>query len=217
MLSLFRKSKFQTEETWNEAKFEYEDAIARCYKWKTVGLAICGFRKFCAFNFMQSRLEGVRRPFVDSFTDCSLKLWGVVHEESQTSRHVRCEVDIVPTTRMEEFAGIFYLTHLLADEKTHSLANDKQLPEDRVIQLRVILDDPTSMLKTTLIDSLRDAALSGLRFTHIEFECLETTSEECEKALADMRSLGYASRRRIIAVKMWPKLELQNAPKWARD
>jgi hypothetical protein len=141
----------------------------------------------------------------------------LVHEESQTSKHVRCEVDIVPTTSFEEFAGIFYLTHLLADEKTHPLANDRVLPEDRAIELRVILHDPTSMLKTTLIESLRDAALSGLRFMHIELECLETTSEECEKALADMRSLGYASRRRIIAVKMWPKLELQNAPKWARD
>ena len=39
MFSFFRKSRFQTEETWNEAKFEYEEAILRCYKWRGVTLA----------------------------------------------------------------------------------------------------------------------------------------------------------------------------------
>jgi hypothetical protein len=215
MFSFFRRSQVKLKEPWNKAKCEYEEAILRCYKWETVGLAICGFRKFSAFNFIR-RLEGERKPFVDSFPDCSLKLWGVVHEESQTSRHVRCEVDIVHTTRAEEFAGIFYLTHLLADEKTHPLANDKKRPEDRAMELKVILHDPTSMLKATLIDSLRDAALSGFRFMHIALECPETSSEDCDKALADMPTLDYAPHRQILTVKMWPKIELQNAPKWAR-
>jgi hypothetical protein len=206
MFLITRKSRAQPKKSWNQVKYEYETAIERCYKSKSVGLAVCGFRKFSAFNFIDSPVvERKRKPFVDS----GFKLWGVVHEESQTSRHVRCEVDIVPASSCEEYVGVLLLTHLLADE-------EKKLPEDRALMLQVSLYDSTSMLKTTLIDSLRDAALSGLRFIHIGLECPECTDEQSEKALSDMRTLGYASSRQILAVKMWPKLELQNAPKWAR-
>jgi hypothetical protein len=96
------------------------------------------------------------------------------------------------------------------------MAGDQTPFEDQALQLEVTLYDPTSMLKTTLIDSLRDAALSGLRFMHMGLECPESTDEQSEKALSDMRARGYAPVRQILAVKMWPKLELQNAPKWAQ-
>jgi hypothetical protein len=205
MFSFFRKSRFQTEETWNEAKFEYEEAILRCYKWRGVTLALCGFGRFSAFNFIDSPLVERKR---EAFVDSDFKLWGVVHEESRTSRHVRCEVDIVPTTNFEEPLGVLSLTHLLTEEKKPH--------EARAMHLHVNLHDHTSMLRTTLIDGLRDAALSGLRFMHIALECPEPTTEQCEKAVADMRSLDYATHRQILSVKMWPKLELQNAPGWAR-
>jgi hypothetical protein len=97
-----------------------------------------------------------------------------------------------------------------------SMVNDKTRREEQPLELSVTLRDPTSMLKESLIDGLRDAALSGFRFMHVELECVETTSEELEKAMSDMRERGYATMRNIRAVKMWPKIELQNAPAWAR-
>jgi hypothetical protein len=199
-----RKSRAQPKESWNRVKFEYEAAIERCYKWKSVRLAVCGFRRFSAFNFIQSQLEGERKAFIDS----DFQLWGVVHEESSPSKHIQCRVNIFPTTVFEDSIGWFVLEE--------GLSGDKTPPENRALQLEVTLLDPTSMLNTTLIDSLRDAALSGFQFIHVGLECPESTSEQSEKALSDMRTQGYASRRQILAIKTWPKLELQNAPKWAR-
>jgi hypothetical protein len=204
MFFFTRKSRAQPKKLWNRAKFEYEEAIERCYKWKSVGLAVCGFRRFSAFNFIQSQLEGERKAFIDA----DFQLWGVVHEKSSSSKHVQCEVKIYPTTVVEDSIGWFVLAE--------GLSGDKTPPENRAMQLNVTLLDPTSMLKTTLIDGLRDAALSSFRFMHIGLECPESTKEQSEKALSDMRAQGYASSRQILSVKMWPKLELQNAPKWAR-
>jgi hypothetical protein len=208
MFPFNRKSGAQPREPWNQARADYEEAVQRCYKWKTVTLALSGFQKFLAFNFTYGR-EDERKPVIED----DFQFWGVVHELDQLSKHVRCEVKILPAAKpapvLADHIGSFVLTHF-------SMPRDKTPCEDQPLLLDVTLHDATSMWKTSLIDALRDAALSGFRFMRIELQCPESTNEECERALAEMRAQGYAYSRNILAVKMWPKIELQNAPKWSR-
>lgn len=205
MLFFSRKSKVRPKEAWDQEKYEYEDAIRRCYQWKRVTLALCGFQKFLAFN-LNYHAESERTPFVET----DLKFRGVVHEQGQFEKHVLCEVEVLPANISEDNIGGFHLTHL-------SMPNDKRRCEEQPLELGVSLSDPTSMLKATLIDGLRDAALSGFRFMHVELECKESTNQELEKALSDMRERGYAAHRDVLSAKMWPKIELQHAPAWARQ
>lgn len=199
-----RKSGARSKDMWDQAKYDYQEAVQRCYKWKGVTLALCGFRKFVAFNF-ECGLKKERRPLVEDDWQC----WGVVHEREEDAKHVRCEVKIFPGPGPDHYIGWFALTHF-------SCPKDKTPREKQALQLDVTLRDPTGILKTSLIDGLRDAALSGFRFMHIGLECLESTDEELEKALSDIRAQGYACSRNILAIKMWPKIELENSPKWAR-
>jgi hypothetical protein len=206
MFFLKTKSGVQSAGSWDQAKSEYEGAIQRCYKWKIVPLALCGFQKFSAFNF-KYRDEDPREPYIES----DLKFYGVVHERSKFERHVQCEVEILNAPTTDDAIGYLALTH------TSSGAHeDKSRPEEKNLELEVSLRDPGSTLKTSLIEGLRDAALSGLRFMRIELVCAEPTSEELDKAITDMREKGYGPRRDILAVKMWPSIELENSPQWAR-
>ncbi len=205
MFFFSRKSKDLPKAAWDQAKYEYEAAIQRCYQRKHVTLALCSFQKFLAFSF-QYPAASERKPFVE--TDFIFR--GVVHERGQFETHVRCEVEILPDATPEDHIGEFVLSNLLMD-------NDKARREQRFLELKVRLSDPTSMLKSSLIGGLRDAASSGLRFMHIELECQESTKEEVEKALSDMREQGYAATRDVLGLKMWPKIELQEAPAWARQ
>lgn len=204
MFPFNRKDRTQSKKVWNQVKSEYEEAIRRCYKWNTVTLALCGFQRFLAFNFKHGFAKE-RSPFVED----DFRFWGVVHEQDQFSKHVRCEIKIEPEASGDDHVGWFVLTHI-------NVPGDRTPCEEQAVQLEVTLHDPTSMLKASLIDGLRDAALSGFRFMHIRFECPESTNEEFEQALSDMRAKGYSPTRKILAVKMGPKIELQNAPKWSR-
>jgi hypothetical protein len=156
MFPFNRKSAAQAKEASSQTKYEYEDAVRRCYEWKAVTLALCGFQKFRAFNFVESSLQSERKPFVED----DYRFWGVVHEGDQFSKHVRCEVQIQPEAdpgaAVGKYIGWFVLTHI-------SMLRDKTLREEQTLLLNVTLRDPTSMLKTSLIDGLRDAALSGFR------------------------------------------------------
>ena len=190
---------------WDQAKYEYEAGIQRCYQWKRVTLALCSFENFLAFNFKYSS-ESERKPFVE--TDFIFR--GVVHEEGQFETHVRCAVKILPASIPQDYIGEFALGHV-------GMGNDKTRAEERSLELAVTLSDPTSMLKSSLIGGLRDAALSGFRFIHVALECQEPTKQELEKALSDMREKGYTAKRNILSVMMWPKIELQHAPAWARQ
>jgi hypothetical protein len=157
-----------------------------------------------AFNF-ESLSEGKRKPFVE--TDLTFR--GVVHARGEFETHVPCEVEVRPASISGDYIGGFVLTHI-------SMPNDKKRREEQSLELSVTLHDSTSMLKASLIDGLRDAALSGFQFMHVELECQEPTSQELEKALSDMRERGYAESRGILSVRMRPKIELQHAPAWAR-
>ena len=204
MFPFNRKSGNQRKGAWDQAKYDYEEAVQRCYRWRGVALALCEFRKFVAFNF-EYGLKKERQ----SFREDDWQFSGVVHEQGQDAKHVRCEVKIVPGSDADGYIGWFVLTHI-------GLPGDKTPREQQALLLDVTLRDPTSVLKTSLIDGLRDAALSGFRFVHIDLECPESTNEEFEKALSDIRAQGYACSRNILAIKMWPKIELENSPKWAR-
>ena len=92
----------------------------------------------------------------------------------------------------------------------------KRRREEQPFVVEVKIFDPTEILTATLIDALRDAALSGFRFIEVGLECHKTSKEDLDKAFSDMRNQGYAAPRNILSVRVWRKLELQNSPSWAR-
>ena len=206
MFFLKRRSKTPSTGVWDQAKSEYEEAIQRCYKWKSVPLALCGFQKFSAFNY-KYRDEDARKPYIEDES----KFYGVVHEKYRAVKHVRCEVEVMSASVIDDSMGHFVLTHTFSGTN-----EDKTRPEEQNLELEVSLWHPDSILKASLIDGLRNAALSGLRFMHIELICAELTDEQLERAITDMREKGYGPRRDVLAVKMWPKIELENSPQWAR-
>lgn len=199
-----RKSKALAKNAWDQAKYDYEEAIERCYRWQSVTLALCSFEKFLAFNFKYVS-ESERKPFVET----DIRFRGVVHQLGQFEKHVLCEVEVLPARISEDYIGEFWLEHTGG-------VNDKTRREEQSLELSVTLGDPTSMLKAALIDGLRDHALSRSRFMHIELECKESMNQGLEKALSDMRERGYAAKRDILSVKMRPKIELPHTPAWAR-
>ncbi len=200
-----RKFMTRPKPAWDQEKYEYEDTIRLCYQWKTVTLALCSFQKFQCFNSKYSS-EIDHKPFFES----DRKFRGVVHEKGQFKTHVACEVEVLTEGLPKDYIGEFVLAHI-------SQTSNTIRREEQPLELSVTLLDSTAKLTESLIDGLRDAALSRFRFMHIELECLEPTAEELEKALSDMRERGYAATRNILSVKMWPKIELENAPSWARQ
>ena len=198
-----RKSKELSKNQWDQTKFEYENAIERCYKWEKVSLSLCSFEKFVAFN-LHDVFSGERKPFLEK----NYEFHGVVYEQGQSQRHVPCVVEVQPENKHKDYIGEFVLTHTILDKKRRR--------EEQPLVLQATFFDPTARLTAALIDALRDAALSGFRFIEIGLECQETTKEVLDKAFSDMRGQGFAATRNILSVKMWPKIELQNSPSWAR-
>ncbi len=72
-----------------------------------------------------------------------------------------------------------------------------------------------SLYRAALLDNLRDAALSAAQFVHMGVGLLPPQGGG-DGAMADMHEKGYGPRREITELKMWPRIELPQAPEWAR-
>jgi hypothetical protein len=51
----------------------------------------------------------------------------------------------------------------------------------------------------------------------VGLECQKGGDEDVAAAMSKMLEQGYAPMRKIMGLKMWPKLELENSPPWARE
>jgi hypothetical protein len=205
MFPFSRKSVTQPKKSWDQAKSDYEKAILRCYKRKKITLALCGFQKFQAFNFKPS-YEVEHIPFHEA----DARFYGVVHERGPHQKLIKCNVTIDSEQKSDKHIGGFNMSHII-------IPKDETRIEEQTLNLDVILNGQNSILLQSLINGLRDAALSGHRFMHIELECSESKDEECDKVISDMRTRGFASTRNVLWVKMWPSIQLQNAPEWSLE
>jgi hypothetical protein len=200
----FRKRKAEEEQKWKI--YQYKQVIERCYRWETVGLALCSSTKFVGFNFHYD-IEAPKEECTPILED-TFQMHGVVHEFGSHELHISCEVEIYNSERADTLG---WLALTFADLET-----DKN-EEERSLFLQVKLFDFTLKLRSYLFEGLRDAALSGFRFMHVGLGCDKPTEQDVTIAMSKMCEHGYGPTREIRQIKMWPKVELQNSPQWARQ
>ena len=77
--------------------------------------------------------------------------------------------------------------------------------------LDVKIYDPEKKYRYVTYDAMRDAAISGNRFFHLEIEtdCVDET-----EAIRSMGEKGYGPQLRIHHLRMFPEIILPNAPTW---
>jgi hypothetical protein len=74
-VTLFFKRKKTETPPFDEAKFQYERVIKRCYASESVALALCSFKHFTGFNWEHGVLERRRADLVND----SFEIAGVIH------------------------------------------------------------------------------------------------------------------------------------------
>jgi len=88
------------------------------------------------------------------------------------------------------------------------------------LRVDVLIRDPSRACRTTLHSALRDAAISGFQFCHVTLRFVpepQPTLEQIMQSMQEEKPLGGAGpRRRISGLMLSPKIDLANAPKWAR-
>jgi hypothetical protein len=209
------------ERTQSQRDYEYKNAVERCYRWHTVVLALCSSHKFVGFNVdYDAELSGQSR-----FDESAFKMYGVVHEHGAHEGHVPCEIEISETEASHDTIGILALTTTtlvargwLAPWLGKPIDHGKPITEEELDLCLGVRLHITRQLRLCLFDSLRDAALSGYGFMHIQLGCQppEPTEEDVRMALSKIRECATGPTRTIVNLKMWPQLELQNSPTWAR-
>jgi hypothetical protein len=201
---LNRKAKAEFHST--QQKDEYKNVFLRCYGLQQVILALCSSQKFIGYNFDYGSQIHETRPFVED----SFQMHGVLHEFSEGERHVPCEVEIYESEGGDETIGSLVMT-------TTNVGRDETRIKEENLDLVVLVKlYVTSQLRLQLFDGIRDAALSGSSFMHVELGCQKPTDEDVNIAMSEMREHRYGPVRKIRQLKMWPKIELRNSPKWAR-
>jgi hypothetical protein len=204
-MTLFLKRNKTETPPFDEAKSQYEWVIKSCYNFKSVTVALCSFKHFTGFNLERS----FERQHVDLVNDY-FKIGGVIHEFGPRESDVRCSGDVSDSADPDGHVGGLTLTHMKTNEP-------KTRHEEQELELHFWLCDPTGKYQTALQSKLRDTALSGYQFTHVELVCEPPTPESLADAMAKMRESGCGPDRKIVSLKMWPSIELPNAPTWARS
>jgi hypothetical protein len=116
------------------------------------------------------------------------------------------------TERVDDRVGYLVLTTTNWEALKNGRIKEEKLDLFLHVQLLV-----TAQFRLCLFDGLRDAALSGFRFMHLGLGCTKSTDEDVTTAMAKIREEGSGPTRDILQLKMWPKVELQNSPAWARQ
>jgi hypothetical protein len=193
-------------ELYDQAKSDYEEALTRCYGYENLTLALCSFSRFMGFN-----PEDFPTPQDTQWTSEQGEFGGVVHEPPGCNRHIRCDLQLGRQRRAGDL-GHFVLTHVNSVNTT----NKPIRREEQELYLQAALYDDPPVFHDALLHNLRDAAISGFRFIHLELLCTKPSDRDVASAAAMVRERGYGPHRRILHLKMWPQVELGNAPAWAR-
>jgi hypothetical protein len=191
---------------FDEARAHYGKDITRCYGAPALELALCGMEHFLGFNLAAQPGEQPTEVVRDRYV-----AHGVVHEPFANYRHLACRLHFSDERGDDGFIGHFYLTRKRAQE----FEPDVIRVEDAELEVIGSIKDANATYRSALIDCMRDAALSGFQFIHMEVGCAPP-ADSYETIMSQMGERGYASSRRITGLKMWPKIELVKAPPWAR-
>jgi hypothetical protein len=83
---------------------------------------------------------------------------------------------------------------------------------NRQLHLEVVLHGNGTELLALLRDALRDAAISGNQFMHLQVDFEEVAADD---AVASFRDTGKAPQLNVTSVMCWPTITLPKAPPWA--
>jgi hypothetical protein len=200
------------EPPFDEAKWAYERDIRRCYGEPFVTLALCWVSHPVQFRRRGRTEDDAGAIFPGSEMGGILTQYGA-------DRVLPCYVTFQKSDGDDGSIGQLTLFRV---SLSHGFTKKKELrPEEQSLVLHVVLYDAAAKYREALDRSLRDAALSGLRFIHVVVGCDNLTEENLALAISDMRESDMRERkkgptRRILELKVWQNLELQNSPISAR-
>jgi hypothetical protein len=196
----------------------YELAVNRCYPRppdeKRPKLELEFFRLSCCNRFNSKKVltfSGER----DYLRECSFQLYGIVGGWIGESAQVPVQLEVVPQVPRagEVEIGGYSLTH----RGFTATEGDKLKACKRPMQLDITLYDPEKLYESALRDAMRDAAISGQRFLHVELRELTIDPEETKSPLDLMIERGYGPYCGFKEVALWPEITLRNAPSWATN
>jgi hypothetical protein len=183
---------------WDQKKSDYESAIRTVYTYERITLALARIKYFVGYNVSLGPGERV----LESPSD--FQLAGVVHENWSTEFHVPCDLEFYDADVRDGVMGRCVLTHCDTPKKGERI-------EERPMMLDVKIYDPGKKYRYIAYDAMRDAAISGNRFFHIE---IKTDCVDEAEAVRTMREKGYGPELRIFHLRMFPEIILPNAPTW---
>jgi len=150
----------------------------------------------------------------DCLRECGFQLDGFVTGCVGETRQVPVQLQVEPAPRDEgEEIGGYGLTHVGSNYSW----GDKLKACERPILLKITLYDPQKLYAPALRDAMRDAAISGKTFLHVELRELTIDPEETKSPLDLMIERGYGPHCAFKEFALWPEITLQNAPSWATN
>jgi hypothetical protein len=189
--------------TWDQKKADFESVIRRVYTYERIRLALARMKYFVGYN-VQVRSDAAGSDIVlESPSDFQLS--GVLHEIGPGGQpHVHCDLEFVDAEANDGIIGWCVLT-------AYGTPKNGERIEERPMMLDVKIYDPEKKYRYILYDAMRDAALSGNRFFHVEVktDCVDET-----EAIRSMSEKGYGPQLRIRHLRMFPEIILPNAPIW---
>jgi hypothetical protein len=182
---------------WDQKKVDFHFAIRRIYEYGRIRLALARVSCFVGYNVTMG--EEVLETTTFDFA-------GVLHEEGLQETHVPCEVEFNDTPVENGTIGLCVLSEVSRTD----LSNRERI-EERPLMLQVTLFDPDRTYRHIAYNAMRDAAISGKRFMHIE---IKTDRVDEAGAIRSLRENGYGPEQRIYHLKLFPEIILPNAPSW---
>ncbi len=185
--------------TWDQKKADFESMIRTVYSGERIRLALARIKYFVGYN--------VRLDLDDSVLESpsAFRLSGVLHEEGSRERpHVHCDLEFDDAEAEDCIIGGCVLTAYETLKKTERI-------EERPMMLDIRIHDPEKKYRYIAYDAMRDAAISGNRFFHVE---IKTDRIDETEAIRSISEKGYGPRIRIHHLRMFPGIILPNAPTW---
>ncbi len=196
----WRKSKGKTAESEAFARGRYERLVDKVYSRGQFSLALAHL----AFGHQLST-EDEHNPTFEEF-----KARGVVHEDGAFDRRVFASVEFVDELFGSEGVGRCHLTHF--EPYTADAKRPRWL---RPLMLKCFALDSNRSTRNHLVESIRNAALSGHQFLHMHFRTDATDPAFAAGALKKLDAEGYGPSISITSISVWNSVRLPAAPAWA--
>jgi hypothetical protein len=182
---------------WDQKNVDFHFAIRNVYEYGLIRLALARASYFVGHNVTvgEKALETTTFDFT-----------GVVHEEGLQESHISCDVEFNDAPVDNGAIGQCVLSEL----SSHGPSNRERI-EKRPLMLQVTLFDPDRTCRLFAYNAMRDAAISGKRFMHLE---IKTDRVDEAEAIRSLREKGYGPPQRIHHLRFFSEIILPNAPSW---